>query len=114
MKYPMTKNTEQPLFNYIVKSNDSFNYYLYSDFDTALKKVMEISNIEGIGILYELYFNNSTREYRAHPTFKAFDGKAKYDKHERVALHIHFYINAGEWLNPNENWLALLNRGYTE
>ncbi len=109
MKYPMTKNTDRPMFEYIVMINGEFDYYLYSDFDEALKKAMVLGMGTEIGLLYELAFNCETREYRVQNTFKVFDGDIHYDKHARVGLHVEFYVNAGEWLNPNEEWLNILN-----
>lgn len=100
-KYSLKSKTDRPSFEYMVRQNSGFDYYLYSDFDSALKKMVEISISKGIGLLYEIYFNNQTREYFGHNTFKAFDGEVKYDKHAKVDLHLHFYINAGEWLNPD-------------
>lgn len=108
MKYPMIKKTENPLFEYIVRFNDSLDYYLFRDFDSAIKKAVELSASTKITLLYELCFNNSTREWFGKNTFKVFDGEIKYDKHAQVDLHIQFYVNAGEWLNPNEEWLNLL------
>jgi hypothetical protein len=109
MKYPMVKNTERPLFEYMVIQNGEFDYYLYDKFDDALKKATELSIGHGIGLVYEAYFINSTREYRGQNTFKVFDGIVHYDKHADIGLHLEFYINAGEWLNPNEEWLKILN-----
>lgn len=108
MKYPMTKNTERPLFEYMVMVNGEYDYYLYDDFDSALKKAMELAVGIETGLVYELAFNNETREYRGQCTFTVFDGEVHYDKHARVSLHIEFFVNAGEWLNPNEEWLSIL------
>lgn len=111
MKYPMAKKTDRPIFNYMVTENGEEDYYLYFDFDSALKKAIELSNHStGIGLVYEIAFNNETREFFGHNTFTAYDGEVHYDKHSRLGLHIHFYINAGNWLNPNEDWLTTLNK----
>jgi len=45
MKYPLMKKTEKPLFEYILRFNDSFDYYLFDNFDSALKKAVDISII---------------------------------------------------------------------
>lgn len=110
MKYPMTKKTDRPLFDYMVMENSEYNYYLYDSFDLALKKAIELSYGMDIGVLYELAFNNETREYRVQNTFTAYDGEVKYDKYARLGLHVQFYVNAGDWLNPNEEWLSILSR----
>lgn len=109
MKYPMIKNTEKPFFNYIVTINGDFDYYLYDRFDDALKKAMELSKGTEIGLVYEMHFNNVSREWRVQNTFSIFDGEVHYDKHAKIGLHVQFHINAGEWLNPNEEWLSILN-----
>jgi hypothetical protein len=110
LKYPMIINTENPLFNYIVMLNGDFDCYLYDNFDMALKKAMELSHGTEISLVYEIAFNTETREFRGQNTFTIYDGKVKYDKHARIGLHVQFYIAAGDWLNPNEEWLSILNK----
>lgn len=111
MKYPMKLKTERPLFEYLVRDNMNLDYYLFSEFDNALKTA-ETKSIEknGTFLIYEVYFNTSTREFHGTNTFKVFQGKVKYDKHAEVDLHLEFYVNAGEWLNPNEEWLEILKK----
>jgi hypothetical protein len=110
MKYPMIKNTENPLFNFLVKLDNNFDYYLYDNFDMALKKALELSHITEICLVYEIVLNNKNREFRGQNTFTVHDGEIKYDKHAKIDLHIQFYINAGEWINPNKAWLEILNK----
>lgn len=103
IKYPMKSKTERPRFNYLVRSNDSMDYYLYYEFDDALNKTKTMSLKERghIARLYEPYFNVSTREWYGQNTFTAYDGIVEYNKHARAVLHLEFYVNAGEWLNPD-------------
>lgn len=103
IKYPMNKNTEKPNFNYLVRANSSMNYYLFEKFDEAYVHMKNVSLTDECHIAcpYEPYFNNKTREWFGQNTFTAYDGEVKYDKHARVELHLEFYVNAGEWLNPN-------------
>lgn len=110
MKYPMNTKTDRPLFEYIVLQNGKENYFLFDDFDSALKKAIDLSIPNKIGLVFELAFNNETREFRAKNTFTVCDGRIKYDKYARIGLHVHFYVNAGYWLNPNEEWLAILDK----
>jgi hypothetical protein len=110
----MSTNTEQPLFNYMVTESGEFNYYLYDGFDEALKKAIEISIPHQIGLVYEIYFNTESREYRVQTTFTVCGGKIKYDKHARVGLHLCFHVNAGRWLNPNDEWLSILTKKITQ
>lgn len=110
MKYPMFSNTDRPLFEYMVIQNGENDYYLYDKFDTALKKAVELSRNGEIGCMYELEFNAYTREYKGRNTFTVYEGETVYDRHKELGLHIHFYINAGDWLNPNGKWLDILKK----
>lgn len=102
-KYPLKTKTENPKFNYLVRSNDSMDYYLYDEFNDALDKLkmMSLERHSHIICLYEPYFDTQTREWHGQNTFTACNGKIRYDKHARVDLHLAFYVNAGEWLNPD-------------
>lgn len=102
-KYSMKTNTEIPSFNYLVRSNDDMDYYLFFEFDDALNKLKTLSleNRGHIACLFETFFNTTTREWHGQNTFTAYDGIIEYDKHAKVELHLEFYINAGEWLNPD-------------
>ena len=104
MQYPMKKKTERPLFNYLVRANSSFDYYLYENFNDAIEKARQLSH-EDIGVLFEVYFNTQTREFFGQKTFLVFDGEINYEKHGPVELHIEFYVHAGEWLNPDEKMI---------
>ena len=105
----MSRRTEKPLFEFIVMINGKNNYFLYDNFDLALKKAVELSIPNKICLIYEIAFNNITREFYTQKTFTAHDGRIDYDKHARTGLHVYFYINAGEWMNPNEEWILLIN-----
>ena len=58
----MKKKTERPLFNYLVRVNSSFDYYLYENFNDAIEKARQLSR-DDIGVLFEVYFNTQTREF---------------------------------------------------
>ena len=102
LKYPMQTKIEKPEFNFLVQENGEYDYYLYGSFDAALKKAIALSFKNGIGLVFEIAFDNEIREYRGHNTFTVFDGVVRYDKHANIGLHIQFYVNAGEWLNSKE------------
>lgn len=106
IKYPMKNKTDQPLFEYLVRDNMSMDYYLYANFDSALKQAeaMSISGNRHI-LIYEPHFNTVTREWHGCNTFSVVGGRVKYDKHAEVGLHLEHYVNAGEWLNPNQEWI---------
>ena len=60
-KYPMKNKTDRPLFEYLVRDNMHFDYYLFDEFDKALKQAekMSISGNRHI-LIYENYFNTKT------------------------------------------------------
>ena len=111
MRYPMKENTERPLFEYIVRANGRRNYYLYDrdDFDAALSKAIELSRRYVMGLIYEVDFDRKTGTYFTRNTFSVWNGKINYDKHAKRNLHVEFYMNAGQWMNPNEEWLKELS-----
>lgn len=109
-KYPMQLKTEQPLFEYLIKINGNFDYYLFENFDEALKKLQTLSVDNDIVLMYEPFFDTQTREWRVTNTFTAYSGKIVYDKHARIGVHIKFHVNAGEWLNPNQEWIDIITK----
>ena len=90
--------------------NGEFNYYLYVSFDETLKKAQELSRTNRCVLIYECAFKNDVREFFGHNTFTIYDGIVRYDKHNYWGLHIEFYVNFGEWLNPNQEWIDILER----
>lgn len=104
MKYFLKDKTTQPLFNFIVVINGEFDYYLFEEFDDAVNKARQLSTDRNIVLIYEPYFNTQTREWRVQNTFRVIDHKIYYEKYGDIGLHLYFYINAGEWLNPNPEW----------
>jgi len=108
MKYPMNKKTDVPMFNYMVIINGEFDYYLYVSFDETLKKAQELSRTNRCVLIYERVFKNDVREFFGHNTFTINSGIVKYDKRNDWGLHIDFYVNAGDWLNPNQSWIDIL------
>lgn len=109
MKYPMKNKNEKPLFEYLVRVSNEFDYWLFDNFDEAMStlRTLSIGKVCRVN-MYEVYFNTKTREFHTLNTFHAFDGKLEYDKFANPDLHIEFYVNAGEWMNPNETWVEQL------
>lgn len=101
-RYPLKNKTENPSFEYLVRDNMKLDYYLFLEFDEALKQAekMSISGNRHV-LIYEKYFNTITREWHGLNTFDVIGGKVIYDKHAIPDLHLDFYVNAGEWLNPD-------------
>jgi Protein of unknown function (DUF551). len=111
MKYPMKeKKTINPIFNYMVIVNGEFDYYLYITFNDALTKAKELSCTNRCVLIYECAFKNDAREFFGHNTFTIYNGIVTYDKHNNWGLHLSFYVNSGEWLNPNQEWIDILER----
>jgi hypothetical protein len=100
----LESNKTQPKFEYFVRVNGEFDYYLYEskDFDKALKKAMELSVPHNLVLIDEVTFINSTREYKLTTCFRAYNNQVTYLKHETPMLHAKFYLEAGRWLNPKE------------
>lgn len=112
VRYPMKKNTDRPLFEYLVKTNMEFEYWLFEDFDSALEcaKTLHAKTDEMI-LIYDCYFDTRNRQYRAQKSFWIrHDGKVVFDKHGDIELHVEFYINAGEWMNPRQDWIDTIRR----
>jgi len=103
MKYPLSDKTTNPNFEYLVRDNMKLDYYLYKDFDSALKQAQKMSLSESRHVLiYEKDFNTITREWHGCNTFDVIEGKVVYNKHAKTELHLEFYVNAGDWLNHEE------------
>jgi len=109
MKYPMENKTDCPLFDFLVIDLKYYNYYLYNNFEDALKKAKRLVVKYDMVYICEPILNNHTREYLAKPTFTLHKGGGiDYDKHAKLLLHIKFFMDAGEWKNPNKEWIELL------
>ena len=108
IKYPMKSNKEKPLFNFLVKSNMEMKYWLFSDFEEAVNyaKKLNIKLQDNIILIYEPHLNMRTKEYRGKLSFWLTDeGELMYGERSNIELHIEFYVNAGEWQNPNQDWI---------
>lgn len=101
LHYPLSSKEKKPEFEYMVMMSGEFDYYLYNDFDEAVTKARELGSGHKRCVVCEMYFVNSSREWRVLPTFHVVDGKLHYDKYVEPGLHVLFHITAGEWLNPS-------------
>ena len=108
IKYPMRSNKEKPLFNYLIKSSMEMDYWLFDDFEEAINcaKKLNIKLQNDIILIYEPHLNMRTKEYRGKLSFwLTDDGELMYGERSNIELHIEFYVNAGEWQNPNQDWI---------
>ena len=86
------------------------DYYLFKDFDDAIRTAhtQALLNQDDMYI-YEVDFNANTREFHGRNTFIVHsDGKLTYNRYAERDLHLEFYVNAGDWLNPNQEWIKIL------
>lgn len=105
MKYIMKTRTEKPTFKYLIRAEDCFDYYLYNSLRKALQKAcsLSINRYSTDYYIHEIKYISYTSEYRSIVRYTCDNGKADYDVFALPDNHIYFYVNAGEWLNPNEN-----------
>lgn len=106
-RYPLKDKKTNPQFEFLVRDIMRMDYWLFSNFDEAITKAKTLSTPNRHIAVYEKYFNTVTREWHSLNTFDAVDGELRYDRHARPDLHLEFYVNAGEWMNPRQDWLSL-------
>ena len=114
VRYPMKSKSDTPIFSYLVETNMEMDYWLFDNFNDAVECAKKLNRqFNDMILIYDVYFSTSTREYYAQKTFWLWrDGRMVFDKHGDIELHLEFYINAGEWMNPRQDWIDLINRRY--
>ena len=110
-KYNLIDKTTRPEFDYILLSGNYWTkYYLYrsDEFEDAYNQLKsEFAKGFKLAVLCEPSFNTNSREWRAHPLFKSTHKKKTevfYDPYLQTMLHLKWYCDAGEWLNPRDSW----------
>ena len=103
MRYSLKDKVTEPGFNFFVKiNNPSAGYFLYNSIEKAMEKARILSLATSkIVYIYEPT-KNSYGEWVMEKTFKYSYGKSTYYDYRQTELHVKFYLEAGEWLNPNE------------
>lgn len=103
MKYSLKSKTEKPGFSYLVKTNTSnHNYYLFTDLERALNKARVLSLTEfPLSIVYEPCVGRDG-EWHLKKAYSYMSGKCYLEEDSRPELHVKFYTEAGQWLNPDE------------
>lgn len=103
MKYILENKETEPGFKFLVKLNKAdAGYFLYNDVEEAMEKARILSLLEyPISLIYEPS-KNSYGEWVMKKTFLYIDGKPIFDDNARNELHVKFYLESGEWLNPDE------------
>ena len=110
-KYNLPDKTTKPEFDYIVLSGSYWTeYYLYraDEFEDAYNQLKsEFAKGFDLAVLCDLNFNTHSREWRAQPLFRSMQ-KSKtevfYDPYQKTMLHLKWYCDAGEWMNPRNKW----------
>lgn len=101
MKYFLNNKQEEPLFKFLVKINKAeAGYYLFNDVEMAMEKARVLSLAEyPISLIYETV-KDEYREWLMKKTFLYIEGKPIFNKDAHNELHVKFYVESGEWLNP--------------
>lgn len=118
-KYNLIDKTTEPEFDYILLSGECWTkYYLYraDEFEKAYEQLkVEFSKGYDLAVLCELKFNTKSREWRAQPLFRSTmkknGNKVFYDPYQKTMLHLKWYCDAGEWLNPRDEWKGGADNG---
>lgn len=103
MKYILQDKETEPGFKYLVKLNKpDTGYFLYNDIVEAMEKARILSLVEyPISLIYEP-IKDRYGEWVMQKTFLYIDGKPTFEDNARNELHVKFYLESGEWLNPDE------------
>lgn len=106
-RFNLTDKKEEPPFEYILLTGSSFcDYYLYkeNELEEAITQ-LKTEYLKGFitARIYRKDFRNYDRTWGVEEFFSIdYNGKLKFEDCPGGGLHIVFYINAGEWLNPKE------------
>lgn len=103
MRYILENKETEPSFKFLVKSNNAdAGYYLYNDVEEAMEKARILSLVEyPISLIYEPS-KDRFGEWVMRKTFLYIEGKPTFNDNVRNELHVKFYLESGEWLNPDE------------
>ena len=105
MKYNLFDKNTEPEFAYAVLTGSSYvDYYLFAE--NELEEAMLQLKKEGLAgfrtaRIVVPFFSTGDRTWR-FKTFMNLDfhNKVIFDDVPRVLLHVKFYTDAGQWLNP--------------
>ncbi len=103
VKYILANKETEPGFKFLVKINKAdVGYFLYNNTEEAMEKARVLSLSEyPISLIYEPV-KDSYGEWVMRKTFLYIDGKPTFNDNARNELHVKFYLESGEWLNPDE------------
>ncbi len=107
MQYKLESKNENPRFSFALLTGDipSVDYYIYQE-DELEQAIAQLKSERAKGYDPRLYvpkFSNSDRTWRLKEFMELdIDGKLVWMEHGETHLHIKWYFDTGEWLNPKE------------
>lgn len=107
-KFRLIDKTTQPPFAYVLLTGDSYvDYYLYYEnkLEEAISQLKaEYNKGYHVAKLTIPYFHTSNRDWRLQDFMHLdYNGMVIYDRYiANTLLHIKFYMDAGQWLNPRK------------
>lgn len=101
MKYILQDKETEPGFKFLVKLNKpEAGYFLYNNAEEAMEKARLLSISEyPISLIYEPV-KDRYGEWVMQKTFLCIEGKTIFNDKAVNELHVKFYLESGEWLNP--------------
>ena len=109
-RFNLTDRKQEPPFEYILLTGSSYcDYYLYK-LDELEEAIIQLKaeHLKGFRTarLCRKSFRNYDRTWDIEEFFSIHPrtGKLFYEDVPDTGLHIVFYINAGQWLNPREDF----------
>ncbi len=109
MKYHLENKTTEPNFAYAVLTGSSYvDYYLFkeNELEEAMAQLKKEANAGYKTARIAIpHFSTGDRQWRLR-TFMNLDYNYKilFDDAPHTLLHIKYYMDAGQWLNPRKEW----------
>lgn len=107
-KYKMTSEKDVPLFNFLVKSVSSNDYYLYESFHDAIEMAILLNKEKNERINIYENFMSQIKEWYLQNFFYILNEQLMMNKNDELGFYAKRYLDDGTWLNPNEEWLEKL------
>lgn len=107
--YQLKDKTTQPDFSYVVLTGSSYvDYYLFKE-DELEEAMSQLRKEASAGYLTAKivvpHFSTGDRQWRLRTFMNLnYDHKILFDDTPYTLLHIKHYMDAGQWLNPREEW----------
>lgn len=103
MKFILKSKNEKPAFSFFVRTNTTnAGYYLFNDLEKALSKARVLSLTKFPRVIVYEPCQDKGGEWHLKKTYSYFSGKCYLEEDAKMELHVKFYTDAGQWLNPDE------------